>query len=526
MVLNAVRFATLHNGAAQATKWYKPDGLWPAIETALDLGESPSIVADFLQALAPDYEKWGPEHFYRPLEPGRKDLLKSREAIVSALIDGRLAANRVAEGWKRVLRFHPCELPEIRLVSEEQLQLITQIAMSVASSNEQFLGHDSPNSFERAIFSNPEVGKWPHMDSWGEVLSKEWLRLHTQCELSMPATSMESPLYRLANNPWMWKGARRALSAFSAEHGMTNSLVSQMLAESDPESGFVTVAAARLLFPDQPPNRRAASDVELGEIEQLFSRVVSFRWPEGRIGGVEPKKLFTGINKIQLIRKLEGEFKVMRKNGMLLVDQQYVADMIGRGGLTKRTRALALLYFLHELVHELQGVGDIAAVRNLRSTGGETTLLHLDLAADHAAIFLAAHAFPEFEAMELRDIQSSSLSGFPVSRYHGAASRARKAGRAVSCRVDYLARKHALVAPAEIGDEYFFAEFGPNGGKLLVFLSGPSMRLIKSGPLTPEDANVMSSCLDGGVNSKKATQKLDASLTQLLGLATQGPRHS
>lgn len=512
VVRNAVRFAVLHNGAAQAHTWYRPEGLWPAMERVLDLGESPGIVGDFLLALTPAFDTWGAANYFAPLAEGGHRLPKCRDALATLLVSPGLPNRVREEGLRRLLRLHPTDVPNLEFANADQLKYAAAQAMAV--SNDQPVGHDSAVPSQRAIFKSYEAGNWPHLSEWGEALANAWLARKRAGEADVDPAAGRSLLYDMALSRNLWRGVRRALAAAADAGGLGAQLAAEVLASADTENGFVTVAGARLLFPPQSRQRIGTSEVQLGAVQQLLLNLVHHEWPDGLVGGVEPKKLFHGVEHLEVVPRLESDaqFKVCRDGNTLLVDGAYFREHIGRHGWTRRTQALAMLYFLHEYVHSEQGIGDIRTVRSLRSTGAENTLLQLDLAADHAAVFLAATAWGEMSALELRDVQSGSVTGFPSGPYHGAASRARKAARAVSCRADYLARVTGLVSRDTERDGYIFVEFGPLGGPVLMFTSGPPIRLVTVGHVSGVDAGILAACLDGPTTAEHALAQLDSTL--------------
>src|SRR4051812_41494559 len=104
-------------------------------------------------------------------------------------------------------------------------------------------------------------------------------------------------------------------------------------------------------------------------------------------------------------------------------------DDIARIEDLEERRQLAILYFAHEVVHHAQGMKGLETVRRLRSAGGETTLMHVDLAADHVAAGITARVFPQWTLQALKDREGRSLGAYPVGWMHPNAARARKAVR-------------------------------------------------------------------------------------------------
>jgi hypothetical protein len=120
----------------------------------------------------------------------------------------------------------------------------------------------------------------------------------------------------------------------------------------------------------------------------------------------------------------------------------------------EEARARAILYFVHELAHLPQGIGDYASVVALRAIS-EEALLRLDLAADHVAA-LAYQRITGAPLTAIKAMQARGLDHFPVTDRHSHSGKLRKAWRRASVEADiHLARPegHALVL--------FAAEGGP-----------------------------------------------------------------
>ncbi|MBK8942896.1 MAG: hypothetical protein IPM79_36185 [Polyangiaceae bacterium] len=130
-------------------------------------------------------------------------------------------------------------------------------------------------------------------------------------------------------------------------------------------------------------------------------------------------------------------------------------------------------WMVHELIHQrAQTLGVKADAQRLRGTGigGETNLLHADLGADHAAARIVALAFDR-DLLEIKDAQGRSLVGFPAGRHHSVPGWFRKALRLTSLRADVVWRR--LHGPELLADGYVFVDFGPAGGPIALFRSGP-----------------------------------------------------
>jgi hypothetical protein len=163
----------------------------------------------------------------------------------------------------------------------------------------------------------------------------------------------------------------------------------------------------------------------------LLAQLIGRPWHD-LVFGIDVGHALRGATRVELT-ELQGDDKIVVRDGVVKLDARSVEEMLSQLPMDREAKlALAVVYFVHELVHVAQGIGDKALVSALRSTGGETTLMHVDLGADHAAALAVAGAFPKWRLDWLKDLQGRSLGAFPVSRYNTSAGRA----SAFSCRED------------------------------------------------------------------------------------------
>lgn len=190
---------------------------------------------------------------------------------------------------------------------------------------------------------------------------------------------------------------------------------------------------------------------------------------------------------------LSGSDKVAIEGTTLIVDVGELGSLARTPLSLEEQVLLGALYVVHEVIHLQQGIGDKAVVTTLRSVGAESTLMQLDLAADHLAARVVSGAMGHPVA-HLKDLQGRSLTAFPTSAYHTSAARARKANRLVGLRFDVAARRLGILA--DDADEHVFCDHGPAGGELVILASGPPVRLVGKAPLTREDAKTLSAAAD------------------------------
>jgi len=200
--------------------------------------------------------------------------------------------------------------------------------------------------------------------------------------------------------------------------------------------------------------------------------------------GVRLPKLLGAARKVELA-VLPHQDKVQIRSTEILLDSRYVGAAYNPAD--ERRRVDCILYFLHELTHRAQGIGQKSMVRLLRGTGGEHTLLHCDLHADHVAAGLLHRLAPQWSIPFLKDVQGQSLSAFPVTASHTPAAQERKRMRVIAVRADYWARLIGLLPEGRIEDGYLYVEYTKPKGALLLVQSGPPLAVLGEVRLSKTD---------------------------------------
>ena len=257
-----------------------------------------------------------------------------------------------------------------------------------------------------------------------------------------------------------------------------------------------------------------STQVDLGWLNADLTRIINEPW-DTPLFGVQLNRVIGSARRVRLER-LDNEDKVRVTADEVQFDDEYFRSTISSMGATDVCRALCTLYFLHELIHLWQGIGEMSAVRALRSTGAEMTLMHLDLAADHTAVLFANHAVPKWDVLWLKDVQSRALSAFPASSFHTQAARHRKAVRLVSIRLDFLARRDGKVPMHKVQPGYVFADYGFGGGKALVMAMGPPPMMFSSADIDTSKAALLLSAADEHADPDRFLNKLDDALSAIL----------
>lgn len=180
----------------------------------------------------------------------------------------------------------------------------------------------------------------------------------------------------------------------------------------------------------------------------------------------------------------------------------------------REREATAVLYALHEIVHEWQGIAGKPTVNRVRFAGAEGALMHLDLGADHVAACLAAATFPDWELLWLKELQGRSIRAFPTSARHPQFSRVRKTLRLVGLRTDLAVRKHGKRDEMMTPESYAFADFSPGGGDLVVLMNRPPFAVLKVAALAPNDADALFEGIEG---KSSAIDRIDKIIQSALG---------
>ncbi|HEX5754476.1 MAG TPA: hypothetical protein VFZ09_50295 [Archangium sp.] len=366
--------------------------------------------------------------------------------------------------------------------------------------------HGSTLERARTVLSQLAAQKDPPeaLASWAHVLTCEWIQVHGL------RTELLTPLQQLAESPGMGSAVATAFQKLLADAVQTPEVqLARRILEDSPEATSAVRAVLCLDLHKRPAATPSATDNRLGLLLEEFQRIIHLPWSEP-VFGLDLGRLLSNIQEVRFTA-LEGEDLVQKQERRLALHEPPYRQMAETIQEEEEFLANATLYFLHELVHLEQGIGAKAFVDRLRETGGESTLMHLDLSADHAAARLAHQAVPRWTLTWLKDLQGRSLLGYPVGRGHTAASRDRKASRLISLRLDYLVRA-ASTAPTwneKIRDGYVFTELNPGGGAMLLFVSGPPVSLVASTSLHAGQTAHLTSAMDEREDTTARIDEID-----------------
>jgi hypothetical protein len=255
----------------------------------------------------------------------------------------------------------------------------------------------------------------------------------------------------------------------------------------------------------------ALQDEFLAHLRVDFERFLTLPWNEP-VFGIDVNALFAGVTTV-VFQDQERE-QVSISGARMVLTPNYYRDVHHWRGASEEARALCMLYFVHELLHIPQGIGEFGTVQRLRAVGAELTLMHLDLTADHAAILMVHRAVPRWSITWLERLVLNSLESFPASSFHTQAARYRKAVRLVSARVDLLAREQQRAKQDTWG--YLFVDFAPAGGGLFILAYGPPLRVLTQIEISAQEAKLLSDAASPTNDGTQHFSKIDEILTRAL----------
>ncbi|MES2638071.1 MAG: hypothetical protein V4850_01255 [Myxococcota bacterium] len=487
----ALRVVLRRSDAEQCIAARIQEPLWRALEKALEAGCAPSLAVELANTVG--------ESAGLAFVPGNS-LPRVRQALVAGLLRAQISAPLDRAVWSWALATEP---PANGSISHAPL-VVLERALDVLPHRAR-----ASSDIERVGSLDVHVQRMRPRPEWVRALLDAWLDVH-----GGPLAAGEA-------------GRRRLLSVASSHPNLVASILRERLSPQSELARLpiaildsaadlpVGVEAAVRALPKHRQARAPAAVTLPDSFEALLRDLVNAPWVESAFGVDLPGLLGSARN--VRFDDLSPDDKVRVSGDILLVDREYPSMLASETRWNSEERdALLVLYVVHELAHFHQGIGDKTSVQALREAGAESSLMHVDLAADHVAALLTAQVVRRWSLSWLKNLQGRSLADFPVGPTHPSGSRARKAARLVGVRVDWLVREHSLVSEARLGQGYAFAEYGPAGGKLLVLVSGPPNALILQRPLARAAAEVLVSAADEANVGPEGLRRVDSALRDAL----------
>jgi hypothetical protein len=464
------------------------DLFWKAAEHVLEEGAPEALICELVAAMYRG--DWWAEHCTHPLEVPEK-LPRACQAIFQGLVDGtfesiaHVGMERFQPvAWALAFRHVPIPPKLLRFSSVSPLDRALKILQTEATQ------------------SPPPAA----VAGWARVLVLEWIRIH-----GLRAKKELERLLALTALPALSSAVSAALreALEAAPQTEDTPLALRILAEQGGAPGAIR---AILCLELERPEFRQRSNDRLNWLQEELGRVLNLPW-NPPVFGIDLARMFQGVRNVRFTHLAQEDQVEVREDCVYLheASYQHLVDRITDG---EEVLATAMLYFLHEWIHLQQGIGQKRMVDLLRETGGESTLLHLDLSADHAAALLARRAEPRWTLAWLKELQSRSLLNYPAGPGHTFASRGRKTNRLISLRVDYLVRNATRLPKwfPLLGDGYVFADLSPGGGAMFLLVSGPPVAVVRHTKLSPEHTTLLTTIMDHREDMSSRLGDLDAVL--------------
>lgn len=247
---------------------------------------------------------------------------------------------------------------------------------------------------------------------------------------------------------------------------------------------------------------------------RAIDRLIGFAWG-APVFGVPVSDMFGTVRSCELVSLSHGDLvRVDQRRRVVQLDSGYVDLVSGDSSLQGQEQvALVCLYFLHEYIHHVQHVATKEQVAQLRTTGAEATLMHIDLGADHAATVIAHTVFQAWTLPMLKELQARSLTDFPTSPQYPRAAKWRKAIRRASIMADAIYLRGGGISSGS----YRYVEFGALGGRFALLDSGPPVRVIGDCPATPHDISLLETCADPGAEAPDRLASFAKDVSALVG---------
>ncbi|WP_147444287.1 MULTISPECIES: hypothetical protein [Corallococcus] len=483
-----LRFLSLHARPEEGVETQHMELFWQVAERVLEEGATGTLICELVAAMYRG--NWWAEHCSHPLQVPKK-LPRASQAILQGLVEGRFEA--IAHGanerfhpvtWRLAFQHPPGQSKPLRFLDVPPLSRALEILGTAASET------NAPTA----------VADWAH------YLVKEWIRLH-----GLRARKDLEPLLKLTALPGLGAavaiGLEEALKA--APPTDDTPLALRILHEL---GGTPDALRAVLTLELERPDFTRRATASLSWLQDEFRRVLHLPWTEP-VFGIDLPRMFQGARDVRFAALPQAAQVEVRGDCVTLHEpsyQQLVASISDREELL----ATAMLYFLHEWVHVQQNIGQKRMVDLLREAAGESTLMQLDLSADHAAAQLTRRVEPRWNLAWLKGLQSRSLLSYPAGRGHTTASRGRKTTRFISLRLDYLVRTASRTPGwfSKLGEGYVFVDLSPGGGAMFLLVSGPPLSVVDHTRLSSEQAAFLTAIMDEREEKGDRLTDLDALL--------------
>lgn len=447
--------------------------LYPAVERALAAGLPSDWVADVLGG-SPNWTRvWGFDSFFEPLDPGMGFPLM-REAMLEALTFGTWRDGLGIEAWKRAYAHEP---PDKMSFTDAGLE----------------------SAMKAIVWARiePNIGDAP-LARWGAAITMAWFDRFglTQPEAGQLGYAWVPDV--LTFEPRLGPGIYAALREALA-HAVDQDVALARRIVDDPDGDPRLASVAMLTLPKRGSSAATTHGLAVCDVEQLLTRLVRWNWDETLVASVDLARIFSGGRQVVIGSPNDDDVLIeYREDSIVTANEQTYRAMWSKVGSKREALAVSAIYFVHEVLHVVQGVEHKATIAAIRQNGSEHALAHLDLEADDFAARIVAVALEE-PLDWLKDLEGTATEAFPATARHTNASVARKSARLLGLRFDLHARRHARfpIAQDELG--YASVELPYAAGKLLLMWNGTVTRVLATAPVSAAEAGKLSraACSDG-----------------------------
>lgn len=451
--------------------------LLTAIEQVIATTGSGSIVGDLVEALEPNAVA-----LYVQEVLGRWEQHPlSRLEVLRQLAEGSIQPPDAASTWALAMLGPPVDL---RMVDEP-------VARSAAEG------------LVRRITDHGSLGveapEHPDRREWGRVVAREFTR--ATAVLSTRSTQDVRLLQRCAGfDPQVTEGVHDAvLNTVEAANEPGLDAMRSML--RSPGTGPNVVSAALELLLGTKDSNPGTGDND-GSLDHVLDAIrMALKADAPTVCGFNFAEAVQRATDVEA-KTLAGDRAFLVEGKTLLVSERALRDLLTVSDHPHVQRALGVLYAIHEVVHDFQGIAEKTDVSRVRFAGAESALMHVDLGADHVATVIAATMFPEWDLLWLKDWAGRSIPAFPAGPRNPEFSRIRKTLRFIGLRTDLVLRKLGVGTELFTSESYGFADYSPGGGAFIAIVNRPPFVVVKNSTISSADAAILFSGIDGGVIEK------------------------
>lgn len=475
-----------------APEWGTLEQIFSALDTALSHGLPGPIACDLLPGHGRLARAHGNDTFFGPLGSTSK-FPALRAAMLRGLAAGVWRDFTARDAWRIVLT----------APATDDLTF-TVDGVEAALMSFVLLGAD-----DTILASN--------VTGWVSLVMASWFReFGLRDPTSLPALAGQV-LPALGFFPHLAQGVARALRqhALTADAGRERDVTLQLLDASETRSELVTVALYAL-----PSHRHDVPWKHGLDRESVSANLthVLVRLQGGEVADAGLAAALVGLSRV-VVRDTPEALRADPIDALVWRDGDVVvAEGIGVykglcGSVGGRDRAVhaCAIYFIHELIHVLQGIQAKRYVTALRAAASEHTLGHLDLEADHRAAQVVSAALG-VDLIELKELEGQLIHQFPATFHHTHASIARKSTRLLGLRLDVILRGRAGFGIALDEDGYAFVEVPRARGVIVFMWTAGLRRVVATARISQTEADWLSTVALGVIDLAEVDEALTAML--------------